>query len=771
MANLLNFKFGLQQSLASQALEAGTVYVTTDEHALYLDLPKSPSNAELQRIRIGDIIVVESAQTARPPFAEGAFYYFVAENALLRWDGSAWKQLNKDTDLTSVETAIDNEVDRSTKKDQAHDEAIAALQTAIQDYVLTTTFEEFKAANTTAIADAKKAGTDAQATANKAAQDVITAQSTANNALETANKAILKDGTVTMAANLNMGEKKIINLAAPESNTDAANKAYVDAAEVRAKADASAAKDRADEAYNLANTAKSEAEAAQGTADGAVTAAGNAQTKADDAYALAESKATLADVKTAGYALKTEAQAMADAVLGSSSDNVNSATVHGAIKKAEAAAKAAADAQKTADGKVSMADVEKKGYATTTQLNTKAGELLGSSGDTSDKNTIYGAKKAAAEALAQANQGISDAADASQAAADAQETANTAIDNAAKAQNAADEADRKAVAADEKAQAAQNDITAWETAHANDYTNSEIDAKVKVASDAAADAQKTADDAVAAAVEAKAQADKGVTDAAAALAKANEKLPLDGSVAMTGNINMGSHSITNLSDLTDSSTGTTAANKNYVDTKVSKVSTDVTSLSTTLDSVKTTADGALQRSGGTMTGAINMGSKKITNLADPSDGTDAANKTYVDSAIAAGIKANDAMTFKGTLGGTGATVASLPATAQKGDTYKVALAGTYAGVVAKIGDLFINNGADDAAANWVHVSSGYEAEYIQTLIADTTTVYLTDGVNDSVGQAVNGIKFVGSDNSNLQFAVSTSGNIHTVTASMVWGTF
>lgn len=40
--------------------------------------------------------------------------------------------------------------------------------------------------------------------------------------------------------------------------------------------------------------------------------------------------------------------------------------------------------------------------------------------------------------------------------------------------------------------------------------------------------------------------------------------------------------------------------------------------------------GYLQKTGGTMTGNINMGNKKITNLATPSSGTDAANKNYVD---------------------------------------------------------------------------------------------------------------------------------------------
>ena len=37
-----------------------------------------------------------------------------------------------------------------------------------------------------------------------------------------------KDGSSNMTGNLNMGNKKIINLANPADNTDAINKAYVD---------------------------------------------------------------------------------------------------------------------------------------------------------------------------------------------------------------------------------------------------------------------------------------------------------------------------------------------------------------------------------------------------------------------------------------------------------------------------------------------------------------------------------------------------------------
>jgi hypothetical protein len=60
---------------------------------------------------------------------------------------------------------------------------------------------------------------------------------------------------------------------------------------------------------------------------------------------------------------------------------------------------------------------------------------------------------------------------------------------------------------------------------------------------------------------------------------------------------------------------------------VSKGGTGGTSLAALTESLN-----GLPKAGGTMSGAINMGNNKITNLASPSSGTDAANKNYVDSA-------------------------------------------------------------------------------------------------------------------------------------------
>lgn len=64
-------------------------------------------------------------------------------------------------------------------------------------------------------------------------------------------------------------------------------------------------------------------------------------------------------------------------------------------------------------------------------------------------------------------------------------------------------------------------------------------------------------------------------------------------------------------------------------------------------------------------------------------------KTYVGDEIVKGFAANDAMVFKGTLGADG-KVASLPTNGYSaGWTYKVATAGTYAGVSCGIGDMVI----------------------------------------------------------------------------------
>lgn len=77
------------------------------------------------------------------------------------------------------------------------------------------------------------------------------------------------------------------------------------------------------------------------------------------------------------------------------------------------------------------------------------------------------------------------------------------------------------------------------------------------------------------------------------------------------------------------------------------------------------ADGALQKSGGTMTGAVAMGGFKVTGLGTPQNDGDASTKKYVDDAIA-GL--GTVFTIKGDV----ATVNDLPASGNSvGDVYYV----------------------------------------------------------------------------------------------------
>ena len=92
MAINVQFKRGPLSTLSSQSIKDGTIYVTTDEHAMYLD-------HGTQRIRLGDFIPVDTIEDL--PSAghvyETAMYYVKTNNILARWDktNSRWIQINK----------------------------------------------------------------------------------------------------------------------------------------------------------------------------------------------------------------------------------------------------------------------------------------------------------------------------------------------------------------------------------------------------------------------------------------------------------------------------------------------------------------------------------------------------------------------------------------------------------------------------------------------------------------------------------------------------
>lgn len=107
------------------------------------------------------------------------------------------------------------------------------------------------------------------------------------------------------------------------------------------------------------------------------------------------------------------------------------------------------------------------------------------------------------------------------------------------------------------------------------------------------------------------------------------------------------------------------------------------------------------------------------------------------------IRELDSMTYKGTVGGTGSTVAALPTSKVKiGDTYKVAANGSYAGTSASIGDLFIAVGKDGAkegldgyltAADvaWTYINSGLDTDTRYTFDATDNKITIIDTVDNN----------------------------------------
>lgn len=127
---LLKFKKGLYEELPAVKQE-GTVYITTDEKAMYVDISDS------QRIRIGQIITLTKSdwQNLPQPFSADVFYYITDINALIRWNGTAWIQINSTEALANrigaIETAL-NGTDGLIAKVEAQGTAITTLTTTVQ---------------------------------------------------------------------------------------------------------------------------------------------------------------------------------------------------------------------------------------------------------------------------------------------------------------------------------------------------------------------------------------------------------------------------------------------------------------------------------------------------------------------------------------------------------------------------------------------------------------------------------------------------------------
>lgn len=147
MANL-NFRYGLYDGLSNVGFNPGTIYVTTDEKALYIDRPDLPAGTDIKvgRIRIGQTVTYKKledflAKAAQPEFDLGAFYYIEEGNMLLKWVGEdrettktdengkpilsgGWQQVNDISDLEKAIATAEEDIDKLENRATALENAV-----------------------------------------------------------------------------------------------------------------------------------------------------------------------------------------------------------------------------------------------------------------------------------------------------------------------------------------------------------------------------------------------------------------------------------------------------------------------------------------------------------------------------------------------------------------------------------------------------------------------------------------------------------------------
>ena len=146
----------------------------------------------------------------------------------------------------------------------------------------------------------------------------------------------------------------------------------------------------------------------------------------------------------------------------------------------------------------------------------------------------------------------------------------------------------------------------------------------------------------------------------------------DGSVAMTGNLNVGGFKVTNMAEPTDVGD---AANKNYVDTNLASQKSTIENEYKQYVQENTVAPNK------PIEGSLDLGGNTIENVGTPVNPTDAANKQYVDDTIEA---SRQVIVLKGTN-----TVTEL------GSAYSAAkyvIVATENGVFYNITDYAVNEG-------------------------------------------------------------------------------
>ena len=134
----LSFKYGEFKNLPT-TLSNGTIYVTTDDKTMYVDL-------DGKRIRLGDISIhkdIADLAGDKANWYKGALAYIESSNHLAYFNGTEWKDINDPDVKTKIDAAIAQEVidrnaaievekDRATTAESVLSEKIAGVEAALE---------------------------------------------------------------------------------------------------------------------------------------------------------------------------------------------------------------------------------------------------------------------------------------------------------------------------------------------------------------------------------------------------------------------------------------------------------------------------------------------------------------------------------------------------------------------------------------------------------------------------------------------------------------
>lgn len=110
MANL-NFRWGKYSDFQSQVVtgnkaKEGTIYVATHENNRGASLFIGVDGGKTERIQ-GSVLffsdLEEFQNKTTPPYSEDVIYFLAANNALVRWTGEEWVQLNVTADIFATD--------------------------------------------------------------------------------------------------------------------------------------------------------------------------------------------------------------------------------------------------------------------------------------------------------------------------------------------------------------------------------------------------------------------------------------------------------------------------------------------------------------------------------------------------------------------------------------------------------------------------------------------------------------------------------------------